>query len=110
MPRGALLYEARVTLNSWPDTGTAFLRLEGADASVNAVLADECCLEAGPCWVFKRPSADLATEISGKVVRPGFQYVVLSESELIGSAPSWIMRACGISSFSVWVRSRITRS
>ena len=92
LPRGALLYEARVTLNSWPDTGTAFLRLEGADASVNAVLADECCLEAGPCWVFKRPSADLATEISGKVVRPGFQYVVLSESELTGSAPSWIKR------------------
>ena len=108
LARGRLLVgDQRVPLEEWPDHRTPLLQLDGDSMEpANQLLADQCVLSPGPAWLFKIREPGLATEVRGKVVRPGFAYVLLVRANLpTESRPSWVTPApcatAGVSAFAV---------
>ena len=80
LARGWLLYPGQqVRLSQWPDRAAPLIQLENGSEAVNSLLADQCVLSPGPRWLFGIREPGLAKEVRGKVVRPGRQYVLLSE-------------------------------
>lgn len=87
-PAGALLsgpYK-RVVLTSWiaPDT---LLSFEKPNATLDQFVRTEVRLSSGPNWLFRIGNDGMAVEIVGRLVRPGKQYVVLSEGNLPNDNP-----------------------
>ncbi len=108
LARGRLLVgDQRVPLEEWPDHRTPLLQLEGDPMGpANRLLANQCVLSPGPAWLFKIREPGLATEVRGKVVRPGFAYVLLVRANLpTEGRPSWVTPApcatAGVSAFAV---------
>ena len=68
------------------------------------MLADQCVLSPGPAWLFRVREPGLATEVRGKVVRPGLAYVLFVRASLpTDGRPSWVIPApcatAGVSAF-----------
>lgn len=83
IPTGGLLFATPpIELCSWPGPGDSFLQLQHATREVNELIADQCRLTVGPWWVFRVRSGEPATEVKGKVVRPGHRYCVVGAQEL----------------------------
>lgn len=109
LARGRLLIgdQRGTKLEEWPDHRTPLLQLDGDSMGpANRLLADQCVLSPGPAWLFKVREPGLATEVRGKVVRPGFAYVLLVRATLpTEGRPSWVNpRPCataGVSAFAV---------
>jgi hypothetical protein len=88
---GQLLYPGRqLKLSEWPSGGAALFQLENGSEAVNSLLADQSVLSPGPLWVFRVRDTGQAREVRGKFVRPGHEYVLLSEKPLAEGLPSWI--------------------
>jgi hypothetical protein len=78
VPKGGLAYAGQVIrFENWPDPGAPFVQLEEADKAVNALLADQCVITPGPWWLFRRQGDALATEVKGRFVRPGQDYILV---------------------------------
>ena len=93
LARGRLLYAGQqLRLTEWPNPGRALLTLENGSPGVNALLADQCVLSPGPLWLFRIRDRGLAAEVRGKFVRPGHEYIVLSQTALPKELPAWIAR------------------
>ena len=93
-----------VKLRSWPRTGTSLFELEGSDATINAVLADECCLHGGPPWLFRLGSDGVGMEVRGRAVVPGFRYLAVLEARPVAPRPSWISAATlSVNGASAWI-------
>lgn len=108
LARGRVLVgDQRVPLEEWPDHRTPLLQFDGDSMGpANRLLADQCVLGPGPAWLFKIREPGLATEVRGKVVRPGFAYVLLLRANLPTEArPSWVIPApcatAGVSAFAI---------
>jgi hypothetical protein len=108
LARGRLLAgDQRVPLDEWPAPQLPLLQFEGDSlASANRLLADQCVLRPGPAWLFRVREPGLATEVRGKVVRPGRSYVLLVRSDLpTDGRPPWVVPApcasAGVSAFSL---------
>lgn len=96
LARGRLLVsDQRVQLEEWPDPQTPLLQLEGNSLGpANRLLADQCVLSPGPAWLFRVREPGLATEVRGKVVRPGLAYVLFVRASLpTDGRPSWVIPA-----------------
>ncbi len=92
--RGRLLYAGqRFRLSEWPLPAQPLLQVEGGEAATNSVLADQCVLSPGPYWLFGVRGPGYATEVRMKTVRPGGEYVLLSEDALAEDLPPWIAPA-----------------
>jgi len=89
LPPGYLLYVGlRVDLDTWPKANMPLFQLEANDTLHNSLLADECRFPPGPSWVFRLDGAASATELRTKAVRPGHDYIVVTEQQL-DDLPSW---------------------
>lgn len=87
--RGHLLHAGQqVRVNTWPRRNRPLIQLENGSEVVNALLADQCIMSAGHRWLFRVRTTSFGSEVRGKFVRPGHQYVLLSESPC-GELPTW---------------------
>ncbi len=88
---GRLLYPGqRFRLDEWPPVDEQLVQVEDAEPVVNEVLADQCVLSPGPCWLFGVRAPGYAKEVRSKQVRPGRDYVMVSEEALNADVPAWI--------------------
>lgn len=98
----------KIRLDEWPDRRVPLLQLEGGDEAANRLLADQCMLSPGSVWLFRVREPGLATEVRGKFVRPGHQYVLLGPAAgFSGTLPAWVTPAdcatAGVTAYDVCV-------
>ncbi len=94
IPTGGLLFATvPVEFASWPAPTDPFLQLQRASREVNLLIADQCRITSGPWWVFRRTPGEPATEVKGKVVRPGVRYCIVGAPELAQPDVVWCQRA-----------------
>lgn len=80
-PAGWVLSHSRVSIvKSWPRTDAPLIQFEKSHSLIDRLLQTDCVLSAGTFWLFKIGSDGVAREIVGRVVRPGFNYIVVSVS------------------------------
>jgi hypothetical protein len=80
-PSNWLLTGARKqVLRTWPGAGTALVQFERSDPALEQFISAETRLAAGPIWLCRIGSDGLAHEVTGRMVRPGRKYIVLSET------------------------------
>ncbi len=83
-PRGWLLSGAqRGALKRWPDVSSPLLDFENALPLMDHIISTECRMNEGPFWLFRIGRDGLAREISGKIVRPGREYIIAGSKELL---------------------------
>ena len=81
-PRGWLLSGAqRGALKRWPDVSRPLVEFEAANVLLEHFLDAECRMHDGPFWLFRIGRDGLGREISGKIVRPGRDYIVVGSKD-----------------------------
>ena len=91
LARGRLLWPGQVVrLSRWPSLEGQLLRLENADTKTDEMLAEECRLSSGPVWLFRVRDPSLATEVKGRSVRPGGEYVLLTTEDIQLPLGAWV--------------------
>ncbi len=82
-PAGWLLSGNRKgILKSWPDPQKPLIEFEQSHATVDHLLESECRISAGPVWLFRIGRDGIAREITGRIVRPGHDYIVATTGAL----------------------------
>jgi hypothetical protein len=95
LPGGWLLSSAqRRVLKSWPGAGIPLVKFERTNEILDHYLDRETRLSSGQVWLFRIGPDGLAREIAGRIVRPGREYVVLGDSELLADHP--LFAQCGL--------------
>ena len=88
-PAGWLLSGNRKgALKSWPDSGKSLIQFEQSHEQIDNILETECRLSPGPVWLFRISSDGTARELAGHIVRPGYQYIVVTTGALPKLHPS----------------------
>jgi hypothetical protein len=84
----------RRVLKSWPGSGAPLVSFERPNAHIEQLISADMRISDGPVWLLRIGADGLAREITGKTIRPGRTYVLLSGSEL----PSHheLLRPCDI--------------
>jgi len=83
LPAGWLmLADQRRVLTSWPAADQPIIRFENPPAMLDHLLRADGCITAGPRWLFRVGADGLAREIIGRMVRPGYQYVLVSTAPI----------------------------
>jgi len=72
----------RGTLTSWPDPAKPLIHFEQSHGVVDHILQTECRMTAGPIWLFRVGRDGTAREITGRIVRPGYDYIIVTSSAL----------------------------
>lgn len=87
-PAGWLLSGKRqAKLSAWPDLQRPLVQFEKSHGLVNHLVAEECRLSKGPIWLFRIGQDGIAREILGRIVRPGHQYVILTNTDIPHAHP-----------------------
>lgn len=82
-PPGWLISGRRqAVLRNWPDPDQPMVAFDAKNGTVDLLLSSECRISQGPIWLFRIGKDGLAREISGRTVRPGQNYVVVSKAPL----------------------------
>lgn len=82
-PKGWLLSGNRKgILQSWPDDTEPLIQLEHSNSVIDHLLESECRLSSGPIWLFRTNTDGTAREITGRTVRPGCDYIIVTTGEL----------------------------
>ena len=80
-PAGWLLSGNRKgVLRSWPDAAKPLIAFERDHPVMAHVLDSECRLSTGPLWLFRIAADGTAREITGHIVRPGNDYIVVTRA------------------------------
>jgi len=88
LPTGWLLSGAqRRVLKSWPGAGAPLVNFERSNEILDHLIDSETRLSAGPIWLCRIGADGLAREITGRIVRPGRKYILLSEAALPSGQP-----------------------
>lgn len=83
LPAGWTLYgQQKRVMKSWPQSGVPMVAFEHHNAVLENILRGECRFPQGTVWVFRIGNDELAHEITGRTVRPGQRYVLLSRDPL----------------------------
>ncbi|MFF0892281.1 hypothetical protein [Streptomyces sp. NPDC003278] len=90
LPRGALLYPGRESLPKWPRPNMPIIQLEQGSSEVNELIARRCTITQGPWWVFRKQAGGLATEVKGRFIRPGHNYILVGRTESKAPALPWM--------------------
>ena len=78
-PTGWLLSgDRKGALRSWPNPGSPLIHFEQSDPTMDHLLESECRLHPGPIWLFRIGTDGIARHISRLIVRPGFDYVIVT--------------------------------
>jgi len=97
LARGRLLYgTTRVPLKQWPKAQEVLLQFEPSDPQIDYLLRTECLLRPNVKWLFRIASDGLAYECRNLRVRPGQQYILISQSksERVGINERPIVLSC----------------
>ncbi len=95
LPTGWLLSIAqRRVLRSWPGAGAPLLAFERPNKILDHLINTETRLSAGPIWLCRVGADGLAREITGRIVRPGRTYILLSQAALSSGHP--LLAGCGV--------------
>lgn len=95
-PPGWLLFGRRqAVLRNWPDPQKPLVGFEKQNGTVTHLLESECRMGNGPVWLFRIGRDGIAREISGRIIRPGHEYVIASTKPLEKLKEG--MKACSIS-------------
>ena len=113
VPTSALIRGGQeVHFESWPDPSKPFVQLERGTDPVNALLADQCSMTAGPWWLYRCHGTGLAIEVKRRFVRPGHHYILVGEKELPALEPSWSapvpIHASGVAAYRLDVPEHLT--
>ena len=82
-PAGWLLSgDRRGVLRSWPDPTSPLIRFERSNPKMDHLLESECRLDSGPIWLFRIGADGVAHHITSRIVRPGFEYIVIVTTKL----------------------------
>ena len=93
-PGGWLLTGRRIAvLRSYPDASKPLIRFERRHTAIEHLVNAECRL-AEPPWLFRIGPDGTAREIRGKVVRPGYPYIVVAPED--DPLPSQWMDECAL--------------
>lgn len=68
----------RAVLKDWPDPTQPLVGFEKANGLVDHLLESECRMSTGPIWLFRIGRDGTAREIAGRIVRPGYGYILIS--------------------------------
>ncbi|MFC8439241.1 hypothetical protein ACFUJT_13705 [Streptomyces griseoincarnatus] len=90
LPRGALLYPGRESLPKWPRPNMPIVQLEQGSSKVNELIARRCAITQGPWWVFRKQAGGLATEVKGRFIRPGHNYILVGRTGSKAPALPWM--------------------
>ncbi|WP_306939256.1 hypothetical protein [Streptomyces phaeochromogenes] len=91
LPRGALLYPGRETMPAWPRPEIPIIQLEQGSKQVNELIARRCAINQGPWWLFRKQPGGIATEVKGRFVRPGREYILVGRAASKPPALPWVM-------------------
>jgi hypothetical protein len=90
VPTGGLVYGGQeVRFDTWPDSTKPFVQLERGTDAVNALIADQAVMSAGPWWVFRQQATGAAVEVKGRFLRPGVRYVLVGSADREPPGVSW---------------------
>ncbi|WP_116002743.1 hypothetical protein [Consotaella salsifontis] len=94
-PAGWLLSGRRkAVLKSWPDPEKPLLLFEQSHGVLDHLVESECRLGAGPNWLFRVGQDGIAREITGRIVRPSYEYIIATTAEPPAGHP--YVSACSI--------------
>lgn len=68
----------RAVLKDWPDSARPLIGFEKANGLIDHLLESECRMSTGPIWLFRIGRDGSAREITGRIVRPGYEYILIS--------------------------------
>ena len=68
----------RAVLKSWPDPEKPLVEFEQPNGTVDHLLKSECRMNSGPTWLFRIGQDGNAREIASRIVRPGYDYILVS--------------------------------
>jgi hypothetical protein len=80
-PAGWALAARRAVLRHWPESDKPLLEFEESTPALAQLLDSECRIDPGPMWLFRIGSDGIARELVGRVVRPGYSYVIATSTE-----------------------------
>lgn len=69
----------RAVIKRWPPPGWPLLEFEESNALVETCLDADYRMNTGPVWVFKTGRDGIAREVVSKLIRPGNDYIFVSE-------------------------------
>ena len=72
----------RAVLKSWPDPDKPLVRFERHQEDVDRLLADGCRMTEGPDWLFRIGNDGIARQITSRIVRPGFDYILAMKNSI----------------------------
>ena len=82
-PTGWLLFgDRKGALRSWPDPTSPLIHFERPDPTMDHLLESEFRLHPGPTWLFRVGADGIARHIAGRIVRPSFNYIVVTTAPL----------------------------
>lgn len=82
-PAGWILSGNRKSiLKSWPDPDKPLIQFTQSHEKIDHLLESECRLSSGPVWLFKIAQDGNAREITGHIVRPGSNYIIVTTGTL----------------------------
>lgn len=73
----------QAVLREWPDPERPLVEFEKPNGTVAHLLQTECRMERGPHWLFRVGRDGIARGITGCIVRPGYEYIIVSMSPAI---------------------------
>jgi hypothetical protein len=108
LARGQLLYPGQeVQLARWPRPQEPFIRLERATDPVNHLIAEHCAISRGPTWLFRLRTPDLAVEVKGRIMHPGFTYILVVDHDTsvpaLPATAEITLEAAGVRAFCITV-------
>ncbi len=72
----------RAVLKDWPDPDKPLVEFEKKHDTVDHILESECRMSNGPVWLFRIRLDGTAREITGRIVRPGYDYILVSRKRI----------------------------
>jgi hypothetical protein len=76
----------RQVLRTWPGAGNPLVQFERSYPALDQFVFGETRLPTGPIWLCRIGSDGLAREVTGRIVRPGRKYILLSQAPLLSRA------------------------
>lgn len=113
-PPGWLLSGRRqALLKHWPDPDKPLVGFEKQNGVLTHLLESECRMSEGPYWLFRIGRDGIAREIGGRIVRPGYEYIVVTkellEQLLEGMKPCQV-NSPGVNAIRIAVPTTLTES